>query len=276
MHGEDDAGFAVEAGVAALGAGSKVNVRYLAERDAVPGAVGNHQIAQIFDLGRAADVADQNFARLEVDKAAAGVGAELLQGVVDRLETYIETGHAARIGDDAVLAYLAPEGNDLGNAGDGQQLRAYGEVGQLAQRHRIDAGTGHGNEHDFAHHRRDRPHLRSYIWRKLLAHQLQTLGNLLARAVDVDRPIELDVDDRKPHAGDRANAGNARHAVHRRLDGECDEQLDLLGGETFGFGDQRHGWSIEVGEDVDGKLPQCHQAIERDCQGADEHEEAMR
>ena len=136
LHGEDDTGLAVEAGVAALGAGGEVNVRDLAERDAVPRAVGDDKVAQIFDLGRAADVADQKLARLEVDEAAAGVGAELLQGVLDRLEADVEAGHAARIGDDAVLAHLAADGDDLGDAGDGQQLRAHGEVGELAQRHR--------------------------------------------------------------------------------------------------------------------------------------------
>ena len=196
LHGEDDAGLAVEAGIAALGAGGKSTSATWLQRDAMTVAIGDHEIAQILDSGRAADVADQNLARLEVDEAAAGVGSELLQGALDRLEAHVEAGHAARVGDDAVLAHLAADGNDLRNAGNGQQLRAHGEVGQLAQRHRVDAGAGHGDEHDLAHHRRDRTHLRADIRRKLLAHQLQTLGDLLARAVDVDRPIELDVDDR--------------------------------------------------------------------------------
>ncbi len=42
--------------------------------------------------------------------------------------------------------------------------------------------------------------------RQLLAHELQALGHLLARAVDVGRPVELDVDDRQADAGDRAHA----------------------------------------------------------------------
>ena len=67
------------------------------------------------------------------------LAAELLMALLDRLEAHVEAGHAARVGDDAVLTDLAADGNDLCNAGNGQQLRTHGEVGQLAQRHRVDA-----------------------------------------------------------------------------------------------------------------------------------------
>jgi hypothetical protein len=201
--------------------------------------------------------------------------AELLDGVLDRLEVYVEAGHAARIGYDAVLTHLAADGDDLRDAGHGEELRAHGEVRKLAQRHGIDGGARHGDEHDLAHHRGDRTHLGGHVLGKLLAHQLQALGDLLTRAVDLHRPVELHVDHRKANAGHRAHARDAGHAVHRRLDGEGDEQLDLLRGEAIDLGHQRDGRPVEVGEDIDGELPQRHQAVERQGQRADDDEQTV-
>ncbi len=153
LHGQDDARLAVESGIAPLGARSEFDVGHLAQRDAVSLPVGDDEVAQIIDLGRAADVADQNFARLEVDKAAAGIGAELLERVLDRFETDVEARHAARIGHDTVLAHLAADRNDLRDAGHGKNLRPHGEVGEFAQRHGIDRRARHGDQHDLAHDR---------------------------------------------------------------------------------------------------------------------------
>ena len=65
---------------------------------------------------------------------------------------------------------------------------------------------------------------------------LKPLGDLLPVEVDVGAPVELDVDDRQADARHRAHAHDARHAVHRRLERERDELLDLLGGQALGLG----------------------------------------
>ena len=77
------------------------------------------------------------------------------------------------------------------------------------------------------------------------------LGDLLAVAVDVGAPVELDIDDREPDAGDRAHAGDAGQAVHLRLDREGDELLDFLRREAFRLGHDGDGRPVEVGEHVD-------------------------
>ena len=65
---------------------------------------------------------------------------------------------------------------------------------------------------------------------QLALHLREPFGDLLAVAVDVGAPIELDVDDRKPDARDRSHAADARHAVHLGFDREGDELLDLRRG----------------------------------------------
>ena len=47
----------------------------------------------------------------------------------------VEPAHHHRVGHDAVLAHLAADRDDLRDAGDGQELRADDEVGDLAQLH---------------------------------------------------------------------------------------------------------------------------------------------
>ena len=63
--------------------------------------------------------------------------------------------------------------------------------------------------------------------------RLEALGHDLARAVDVLAPLELHPDDGDARPRDRADAAHAGRAVQRRLDGERDEQLDLLGRQAL-------------------------------------------
>ena len=71
LHGKDDAGLTVEAGVAPLGAGGESDISDLAQGNDVALAVGDNEVAQVFDLGREADEIDFEF--------AAGDGGNQLQ-----------------------------------------------------------------------------------------------------------------------------------------------------------------------------------------------------
>ena len=118
--------------------------------------------------------------------------------------------------------------------------------------HRRDAVVaGDRNEQDLPHDRADRPHLRDGVGGQLIAHQRKPLGDLLAVAVDVGAPVELDIDDGEPDAGNRTHAAHAGQAIHLGFDREGDELLDLRGGEAFGLGHDGDRRLVEVGEDVD-------------------------
>ncbi len=76
LHGQDDGGLAVEAASPRLVRAAKSTCGDLVQQTTAGPSVGDDEVLQILDLGRAADVADQKLARLQVDEAAAGVGAE--------------------------------------------------------------------------------------------------------------------------------------------------------------------------------------------------------
>ena len=87
-----------------------------------------------------------------------------------------------------------------------------------------------------------------------LVHQREPFGDQLAVAVDVGAPIELDIDDRKPDARDRAHAAHAGHAVHLGFDRKTDELLDFRRRVAFRLRHDRDGRTVEVGEHVDRQL----------------------
>ena len=124
LDGEDHSRLGVESCVAALGAGGIINVCHLAQRRDLAVAIGDDEVFQILDFRGAGDVADQVLARLEIDESAARVGAELLNGLLDCIEADVQRRHFARIWNDAVLANLAADWNDLRDAATVKQLRA--------------------------------------------------------------------------------------------------------------------------------------------------------
>ena len=162
-----------------------------------------------------------------VGEPAAGVDAELGQRLFDLLIGDAEAAQRRRIRRDAILANLAADRDDLGDARDGEQPRTNGEVGGLADFHRGRLVAGHRDQHDLPHDRADRPHLRHRVRRQLLADQGKPLGDLLPVAIDVGAPVELDIDDREPDAGNRTHARDPGNAVHLGFDRKADELLDF-------------------------------------------------
>ena len=162
------------------------------------------------------------------------------------------------------LAHLAAHRDHLGDTRDGEEPRPDGEVGGLAQLHRCGPLASDGDEQDLAHDRADRAHLRQRIGRQLIADEGKPLGDLLAIAIDVGAPVELDIDHREPDARDRAHPRYAGHAVHLCFDREGDELLDL---------DRRE--ALRLGHDGDGRLVEVREHIDRqprDCERAEKHD----
>ena len=136
FDGDDDGGRAHVAGVAALGAGAKAHLGHLPQVDRPVAGFGDDEIAEVFELERAADVADQEFLRVLVGEAAARVAAELRQRFLELLVGDAKGAQGGRVGRDAVLAHFPAHRNDLGHAGNGEQPRAHHEIGDLAHAHR--------------------------------------------------------------------------------------------------------------------------------------------
>ena len=90
------------------------------------------RLPQIFELERAADIADQEFLRVLVGEAAAGVAAELRERLLQLLVGDAEGAQRGRVGRHAVLAHFAAHRDDLRHARNGQQARPHDEVGDLA------------------------------------------------------------------------------------------------------------------------------------------------
>ena len=209
-----------------------------------------------------ADVADQIFAALLIDEAAAGIDAEARHRSLELVVAHVQEVHRGRVRHDAVLADFAADRNDLGNARNRQKLRPQHEIGDLAHLHR-----------------RDR--VRSVIAISMISpmidvigpicgvtprgscslHERQPFRHQLSIAEDVGAPVELDIDDRKTDARYRPHARHARHSVHDALDRKRDELFDLLRREALGLGHQRDDRAVEIGKDVDGNAGQHERAV---------------
>ena len=137
------------------------------------------------------------------------------------------------------------------------------------------ASLGDGDQHDLAHDRRDRAHLRRSF----------RAGAGLAPAPDAPRPVgdcgnvgapvEFDIDDRQADARHRANPRHARHSIHDAFDRKGDKLLDLLRREPLGFGHQRHDRPIEVRKNVDGDAREHERAVGNQDQRGGEHDQTV-
>ena len=273
LHRDDHGGLTLITGIASLQAGSKGDVRDLAQQDRLTLDRRHHDTCQILDILRAAHVADQELAAVLVGEAPARVRSELGKRLLDLFEGDAECTHGGRIRRNPVLPNLAADRDDLGNAGNAQDSRADREIRQLPQFHRRDTfRTRHGDQHDLAHDRVYRPHLRNDIGGKLRLDEGKTLRDLLAIAVDLGIPVELHIDDRQADAGCRADAAHTRQAVHLGLERIGHKLLDLLRRKAFGFRHDGDGGPVEVRENVDRQVGHGERAVNHQNGGNGQHE----
>ena len=264
LHRQNDRRLAVVSGIAAFERRGNLHVSHLAEQNRLPVLHAHYDVLEILQAAGATNLANQVFTSLGFEKAAAGVSPEIAQRTFQFFALDTQSLQLRRADLNAVLAHLATDGRDLGDAGNGQQPRAQDPVGVLAHLHGADlVRVGRqSDQQDFAHDGRNRPHLGHDAFGQLLAHQVQAFADLLAVAVDVRTPLELHIDDGQTNAGDRTHACDAWHAVHARFDGEGDELLDLFRGHAAGLRHQRHRRFVQVGENVYRHLARRQDAID--------------
>ena len=158
---DDDGGLAHVAGFAALHLGRELDGSDLAQKHRPAIDLGDDHAAKVVQARGSADIPDQVFARMLVGEATAGVDAELGQRLFDLLIGDAEAAQRRRIRRNAILADLAADRDDLGDARDREQARANREVGDFADLHRGRLVAGHRDQHDLPHDRVDRPDLRA-------------------------------------------------------------------------------------------------------------------
>ena len=151
-----------------------------------------------------------------------------------------------------VLRQVPADGDDLRDAGDGEQAVAERELGDLAQ-----GESGHvrrvGDErdhHDLAGDGDDGRDLGLGLLGQRLAHLPQALEHAEARRVGVGRPVEVHPHEGEPAARAGADVRDALESVHGGLDRHGDTLLHLLGREPARLrldGDARY---LDIGEHV--------------------------
>jgi hypothetical protein len=249
---QDDGRLCTIPGVAAFDASREIHAGDLAQQHRLVLPIRNDRVPQVVEPPVHTDIADQIFAALLIDETAARIDAEARDRRLELVVAHIEKMHRDRVRHDAVLTNLAADRDDLGNARNGQELRAQHEIGDLAHVHGRDRIACHRDQHDLAHDRGDGAHLRRNSARELLPHERQPFRDQLAIAEDICAPVEFDVDDRKTDTRHRPHPRHAGHSVHDALDRERDELFDLLRRQTSGFGHQRHDRAIQIRKDVNG------------------------
>ena len=154
LHRDDNGGRAIDTGIAAFDARGKVNSCHLAQEDRLAIARDNHDVAQIIELGGAADISDQILAVILVDKATPGIAAERPDCLFDLLDGDVEARERRDVRRHTVLAHRAADRDDLTDASDGQQARPDHEIRDLAHGHRVGLiAACHGDQHDLTHDR---------------------------------------------------------------------------------------------------------------------------
>src|SRR5262249_44937956 len=256
LDANDYSRLAVVAGFAAFRARREVHAGNLFEENRLM-ADHHHRMAQILESPCKTDIANHILAGVRIAEPAAGVRTEPRHGLLDLIMRDVERLHGRHVGRNAELTNLAADGNDLGDARQGEQLWPQHEVRHLADIHRRNSAiAGQCDQHDFAHDRRHGPHLWVDGARQLLANERKTLGHELASAIDVHAPIKFDVHDGEADAGYRPYADDTRHAVHGGLDRERDELLHLLGVEALCLRQDIDVWPIEIRKHIDGDTRQ--------------------
>src|ERR1700681_2343622 len=129
-----------------------------------------------------------------VGEADDGVDAELSERLFYLFVGDAERTQGSRMWRDAILADLPADRDHLGDTWNAQKTRQDNEVRSLAKLHRRGALAGDSDEKNLSHDGADRPHLRHGEGGELIADQSEPFGDLLAVAVDVGAPLELDID----------------------------------------------------------------------------------
>ena len=237
----------------------------------------DHEVAQILKARGEPNVAHEILARVMVDEAAGGIGAEAAQCGEQPLSRDFQMMHLGGVGCHAVLAHFAADADESGDAGHRQHLRTQHEIRDLAQLHRRGAAGfgGERDQQDLAHDRGERGHLRHDAGRQLRLNRAQALIDPDAGELNVGRPAEFSDHYGITDARSRAHGLNAGDAVQEAFDRPRHQAFHLLGRKALRLGHDRDGGAREVGQHVDGKPRQEIEPVENQQRPGREHEETV-
>ena len=276
FYRDDNCGLTLITGVSTFQARREADFGNLSQDNWLTIDTSHDDVCEIFDVLCATDISDQELAAVLVGEAATGVRAELRQSLFDLFEGHAECPHGGRVRRNAILANLAPDRNDLGHTRNAQDPRSDGEISEFPQLHGRDiVRPGHGNEHDLTHDRVDRAHLRHDIRRQLRLYKRQPLGDLLAVAIDIRVPVELDVDDRETDARCRADAAHPGKPIHLGFERIGDELFDFFRCQPLCLRHDGDGRSVEIGEDVNGQPRDRKRPVDHEDCGNRQDEQAV-
>ena len=171
-------------------------------------------------------------------------------------------------------AHLAAQAVDVGDAGDGAQLRADHPVEQGAFLGQRQVALDGEHEH-FAERRRDRRHAAGGAGRQVALCGGQAFADLLAGPVDIGAVLEIDGDVGQRVFGGRAQQALVRDAEHFLLDrhgeagfdflrrhaGRLQDDLDLRRGHIGEGVDRQAAKGLHAGADQHGGQHQQQQAL---------------
>ena len=211
LDAEDHRGLAFEAGVAALQGRGKGHFGDLPQQDRLAVTSRDSQARQILQTRRPPQVANQVLASIEFKEAAGSVRRIALERLLQLRMADTQLGHARRVGLDLELADLTANRDHLSNTGDRHQARTQHPVGELAHLHRggLVRIDGDRDLHDLAHYGADRSHARDHARWQAFLHRGEPLRHHLPGPKNLRAPVEGDVNERQPAAGDRAHALHA-------------------------------------------------------------------
>ena len=224
-----------------------------------PLAVGlDHHVLDVFDALQPADAADQVLAGAAVQVAARGVGVAGRHRPLDLVERDAVAAQRVGIDQHLVLLAAAAHRNDLRDARNRQQPLPHDPIGQRANLHRrgFAAFAPHADNHDLAHDRGDRAHLRADSLGQPFGGQGEFFGHDLPVHVDVGAPGEFHLDHRQPDPRRTADRLHAGRPVEDRLQRKGDERFHFFRGKSRGLGHHGDARPVEVGEHVDGQVVQ--------------------
>ena len=197
-----------------------------ADRHAV--ARGDHNLADLLDIGGASHAVDEH----SITRAADGAAADIEIVARDRLDRLIERQpvfpQEHRIEADLILLIEASPGVHLRRARNAPQ-------GGLERPllHRFDIRQAHAPRHQqivkhLAQAGRHRPHL-GPLHPSRHADSREPLIDELPGQIDIGAILECDNHHREAKHAGAAQPLKPRHAAHRQFDRKCDLPLDLLG-----------------------------------------------
>ena len=279
LQGEDDAGSAVDAGIAAFVQGRALaHLGDLAEEDAR--SVGerlDHGGGQVIRRFHPREVTDEHFGVRVGQEAAGGIDVRLVDRGLHVVQSHPGGDQPDRIDQHLVLPHVAAHHRDLRDAGNAHQPTPQIPIGQGPQLGRTDrlVPGGQTDGHDLAHDRGNRTKERPHVRRQRRRHLGHLFPHDLPRAVDVRLPTEFDKDQRQSDAGHRPHALHAGGAIDRRLDRHGDEQFHLVRGQSRHFGENGHGRTVQVGKDIDRNSREHPSAIRREHGRHGNHQQAV-